>query len=63
MPKRQIITKRRIYEIAADAEGVPIVEYFKGLKLEMLPPECAQAKVYQTADGPVLALPAPPQPR
>jgi hypothetical protein len=60
---RQIVTKHRIYEIPMDAEGVPIAEYFKDLKLEMLPREFAAAKVYQTPDGPVVAIPMPPQPR
>jgi hypothetical protein len=28
---RTIITKHRIYELPADAQGVPVEEYFRGV--------------------------------
>ena len=52
--KRQIVTKHRIYELAPDAEGVPIEEYFP--KVATWPEGFAGAKVYVTSEGPVIAL-------
>jgi hypothetical protein len=45
---RIIVTKRWIYELAADEQGVPVEEYFAGVTL---PETIKCAKVYDTADG------------
>jgi hypothetical protein len=52
--KRQIVTKHRIYELAPDAEGVPIGDYFP--RVTTWPEGFAGAKVYETSDGPVIAV-------
>jgi len=31
MSNRVIVTKHRIYELAADAQGVPVEDYFAGV--------------------------------
>lgn len=54
--KRQIVTKYRVYELAPDAEGVPVEDYFS-LKVLQKYPQLAGAKVYETSDGPVVAMP------
>jgi hypothetical protein len=51
---RVIVTKRRIYELASDEQGVPVEEYFAGVTL---PETIKGAKVYDTVDGPVVAMP------
>jgi hypothetical protein len=53
---RVIVTKHRIYELPSDAQGVPVEEYFAGVTLPE-PLKGSGAKVYETADGPVLAMP------
>ena len=53
--KRAIVTKYCIYELAQDAKGIPVEEYFPGAKL---PEALRGSKVYQTADGPVIAAPS-----
>jgi hypothetical protein len=55
--KRQIVTKHRIYELPADAQGVPVEEYFPDITLP-LPEPLRGAKVYETSDGPVVAMPS-----
>ena len=62
MLRRFIHTKYQTYEIPLDAVGVPIQQYFKGVKLETLPRGFAEAKVYQTPDGPVVVVPEPTTP-
>jgi hypothetical protein len=59
---RVIITKYRVYELDPDAQGIPIMEYFKNAKLDALPEPFRRAKVYDTPDGPVIALPDQPKP-
>ncbi len=51
---RVIVTKHKVYELAADAQGVPVEEYFAG---GTLPEPLSGAKVCKTADGPVVAMP------
>jgi len=53
---RVIVTKHRTYKLAADAQGVPVEKYFAGVTLPE-PIKGSGAKVYETADGPVLAMP------
>jgi hypothetical protein len=53
---RTIVTKNRIYELAADARAVPVEVYFAGVALRE-PLRASGAKVYQAADGPVIAIP------
>jgi hypothetical protein len=53
--KRQIVTKHRIYELAPNAQGVPIEDYFPGVTW---PEPFTGAKVYDTGDGPVIAMPS-----
>jgi hypothetical protein len=65
--RRVIQTKYRVYELAPDAEGVPVEDYFSSKVLQKYP-QLAGAKVYETADGPVVATPSerrrcpPPKP-
>jgi hypothetical protein len=56
MTNRVIVTKHRIYHLAADTQGVPVEEYFAGVTLPE-PLKDSGAKVYDTADGPVIAMP------
>jgi hypothetical protein len=53
---RVIITKYRIYELAADEQGVPVEQYFANAALPP-PLKDSGAKVYDTMDGPVIAMP------
>ena len=55
---RRIVTKYRVYELASDEQGVPVEQYFAGVTLPA-PLEGSGAKVYDTPDGPVIALPSP----
>ena len=62
MSRRVIITKHhRIYEIADNDPGTLIEEYFKGAGFELLKP-FQGARVYETKNGPVIAIQNPPQP-
>jgi hypothetical protein len=54
---RVIVTKHRIYELASDEQGVPVEQYFTGVTLPA-PLPGSGAKVYDTADGPVIAAPS-----
>jgi hypothetical protein len=54
---RVIVTKRRIYELTPDAQGVPVEQYFAGATLPT-PLKGSGAKVYETSDGPVIAIPS-----
>jgi hypothetical protein len=56
---RVIVTKYRIYELAADEQGVPVEQYFTGATLPT-PLKGSGAKVYDTSDGPVIAMPSIP---
>lgn len=49
---RVIITKRKTYWLAEDAQGTPVEEY---LPTANLPAGLQGALVYQTEDGPVIA--------
>jgi hypothetical protein len=49
---RVIVTKYRTYELPADAQSVP--KYFAGVTL---PEPLSRATVYETSDGPVVAMP------
>jgi hypothetical protein len=53
---RVIFAKYRTYLLAPDEQGVPVEQYFKGIDLPE-PIKGSGAKVYQTADGPVMAMP------
>ena len=53
---RRIRTKYKTYELPPDAQGVPVEEYFVGVTLPE-PLKGSGAKVYETADGPVVAMP------
>jgi hypothetical protein len=53
---RVIVTKHRIYELAPDEHGVPVEQYFAGATLPT-PLKGSGAKVYDTSDGPVIAMP------
>jgi hypothetical protein len=65
---RVIVTKYRTYELAPDEQGVPVEQYFPGATLP-IPLKGSGAKVYETRDGPVIAMPgrrgrrAPQKPR
>ena len=50
MTERVIVTKRRIYRLAPEQEGVPVETYFPGA---ILPEMLKGAEVYQTEDGPI----------
>jgi len=50
MTERVIVTKRRIYRLAPEQEGVPVETYLPGA---ILPEILKGAKVYQTEDGPI----------
>ena len=50
--RRVIVTKRRTYRLADDAQGIPVEDYFPNAKL---PETIKGAIVYQTKDGPVIA--------
>jgi hypothetical protein len=52
---RVIVTKYRTYELAADAQGVPVEEYWPDIKMTDW---LKGAKVYQTQDGSVVAMPS-----
>jgi hypothetical protein len=54
---RIIRTKYQTYELPDAAKGVPIEEYWPGVDLPA-PIKGSGAKVYQTPDGPVIAMPA-----
>jgi hypothetical protein len=55
---RVIVTKHRVYQLPDDAQGVPLEEYWPDIKMtEWL----KGAKVYQTEDGPVIAVPDRPE--
>jgi hypothetical protein len=54
---RVIVTKYRIYELAPDEQGVPVEQYFAGVALPA-PLKGSGAKVYDTGDGPVIAIPS-----
>ena len=60
MPKatrrRVIITKYRTFKLPAAAQGVPVADYFLGVTLPE-PLRRSGAKVYETSDGPVVAMP------
>ena len=53
---RVIVTKYKIYELNPDERGVPVEQYFTGVTLPA-PLKGSGAKVYQTQDGPVVAMP------
>jgi hypothetical protein len=53
---RVIRTKYRVYELARDEQGIPVEEYFPDMILPE-PLTGSGAKVYHTADGPVVAIP------
>ena len=53
---RVIFTRYRTYLLAPDEQGVPVEQYFQGIDLPE-PIKGSGAKVYQTADGPVMAMP------
>jgi hypothetical protein len=57
--ERVIVTKRRIYRLAPDEQGQPVEDALNlpaNLRLFL-----KGAKVYQTADGPVIARPERPE--
>lgn len=54
--KRVIVTKYCIYELAHDAKGIPIEEAFP--KIKDWPEAMKDAKLYETEDGPVIAMPS-----
>jgi hypothetical protein len=57
MPQRVIVTKYQTYFIADDDQGVPIEDYYPGVKW----PPSMQGKgirVYETRNGPVVAEPS-----
>lgn len=54
---RAIVTKHSTYRLAAREQGIPAEEFFAGVELPE-PIKGSGAKVYRTADGPVLAMPA-----
>ena len=56
MSKRVIRTKYKTYELAPDQPGIPAEEFFAGVDLPA-PIKGTGAKVYHTADGPVIAMP------
>jgi hypothetical protein len=60
LPMRIIRTKYRTYELPDDAQGIPAEQYFPGVELAA---PLTGAKVYQTSDGPVVALPPRPAAR
>jgi hypothetical protein len=47
----------KIYELASDEQGVPVEQHFTGVTLPA-PLPGSGAKVYDTADGPVIAMPS-----
>ena len=51
---RLIFAKHRTYALSADQPGIPVADYFPGAKL---PGPLAQAKIYETLGGPVMAIP------
>jgi hypothetical protein len=51
---RLIFTKHRTYALPADQPGIPVRDYFPGAEL---PGPLADAKIYETSDGPVMAIP------
>jgi hypothetical protein len=57
---RVIVTKYRLYELAADEQGVPVEQYFAGATLPT-PLKDSHAKVYDTRDGPIIAFPRGPR--
>ena len=60
--KRIIRTKYKTYELAPDHQGIPAEEFFAGVDLPE-PIKGSGAKVYHTADGPVIAMPRPERKR
>jgi hypothetical protein len=57
-PWRTIITKHgRIYELDPNQQGIPVDEYYPGVTL---PAALKGAKVYDTKDGTVIAIPSTP---
>ena len=56
---RVVVTKYRTYELAPDQQGVPVEQYFPGVTLP-IPLKGSGAKVYETRDGPVIAMPSIP---
>ena len=54
MPDRVIITKRKTYRLPKDQQGQPVEEAWPNAKV---PPSLQGAKIYQTEDGPVVAMP------
>jgi hypothetical protein len=55
--RRMIVTKYRAYKLAPDQKGTPIAEYFPAVR--SWPEGTKGAKVYETPDGPVIAVPEP----
>jgi hypothetical protein len=51
---RLIFAKHRTYALSADQPGIPVADYFPGAELQGA---LAQAKIYETPGGPVMALP------
>ena len=56
-PMRVIVTKHRTYRLASREQGVAVEDYFAGVELPQ-PIKGSGAKVYHTANGPVIAMPA-----
>jgi hypothetical protein len=56
MPDRVIITKRKIYRLPGDQQGQPVEEAWPNANI---PARLKGAKIYQTEDGPVVAVPDP----
>ena len=52
--RRIIVSKRKTYELAPDAEGVRLADRYPGAKL---PRGFESARIYQTPNGPVVARP------
>jgi hypothetical protein len=51
---RLITTKHRTYALPVDQAGIPVQDYFPAVEWSG---PFASAKIYETTDGPVLALP------
>ena len=56
MTDRVIIAKRKLYSIPEDQQGQPVEEAWPNAKI---PASLKGAKIYQTEDGPVVAIPEP----
>jgi hypothetical protein len=56
MPERVIITKRKTYRLPEEQQGQPLEEAWPKARI---PSHLKGAKLCQTEDGPVVALPDP----